>query len=109
MGGLPPHPPMRPCPVTGTALEAADRALLRAENERLSRLAAAFYRERKRRYNWQWHADAMDYSWVSRLLYAIGHLLSDEEHAKVHWQVEDEFAELRRKQLERKQGQDKKD
>ena len=89
-----------PCPpVTGTALEAEDRALLRAENERLRRLAEAYFRERKRRYNWQWYDVDMGYPGVRRLFGACGDPLSDEEHAKLYWQVEDELA--------RKQGQDK--
>jgi hypothetical protein len=97
-----------PCPpVTGTALEAEDRALLRAEDERLRRLAQAQFRERKRRYNWPWYDADTGYPWLQRLLSASSYPFSDEECAKLYWQVEEEFAELRRKQLERKQGQEK--
>jgi hypothetical protein len=94
-------------PVTGTALEAEDRALLRAENARLRRLADAMFRERKRRYNWLWCNDDMGYPWVHRLFSASGYPFSDEETVKVYWQVEDEFAALKRKQLARKQSPDK--
>jgi hypothetical protein len=94
-----------PCPpVTGSALEAADRALLRAENERLRRLGEAYCREVGRS---RWYVAAMNYPWVRGLLFGCGYPLGAEEDMKVYRQVEDELAELRRKQLERKQGQDK--
>jgi hypothetical protein len=91
-------------PLTGSGLEAADRALLRAENDRLRRLAEAYCREVGRS---RWHVAAMNYPWVRGLLFGCGFPFSAEEDMKVYWQVEDEFAELKRKELERKQGQDK--
>jgi hypothetical protein len=93
-------------PVTGSELEAADRALLRAENERLRRLAEAFDREAMRSVIWRTRPVSMSYPWVTRSLncerpmYIYNYL-------KLNRQVAEEFAELKRKQLERKQGQDK--
>jgi hypothetical protein len=94
-------------PITGTELEAEDRALLRAENARLRRLSEAYYRENKRRTSWQGYAVVMDYPWVCCLFGTCGYPLDAEEDMKLYWQVEDEFAEIKRKQLARKQGQDK--
>jgi hypothetical protein len=94
---------------TGSELEAADRALLYAEDARLRRLAEAHYRENKRRTSWQGYPGVMDCPFVRRFFGTCGHPFSSEENAELYWQVEDEFAEIKRKQLSRKQGQDKKD
>jgi hypothetical protein len=48
-------------PVTGSELEAADRALLRAENERLRRLAEALFREYLRERDWNASTTAQNF------------------------------------------------
>ena len=53
-------------PVTGTALEAADRALLRAENARLKRLADALHREHVRERDWNANTVGQNFPWVQR-------------------------------------------
>jgi hypothetical protein len=94
-------------PVTGTALEAEDRALLRAENARLKRLADALHREQVRNRDWTANTVGQNFPWVQRAARDGGLPHHGWSEAKLNRQVEDEFAELRRKQLARKQGQDK--
>jgi prophage regulatory protein len=94
-------------PVTGTELEAEDRALLRAENARLKRLGEALYREHERHGDWGEYAVGHNFPWVQRAFIngACGSpLFRDDGYLKLYWQVQDELAELKRKQ-----GQDKAD
>jgi hypothetical protein len=98
-------------PVTGTELEAEDRALLYTENARLKRLAEALYRENRRHGDEGKHV-LFHFPWVRRAFIngeCSAPLLYDGSYLKLNRQVEDEFAEIKRKQLARKQCQDKED
>jgi hypothetical protein len=93
---------------TGSELEAEDRALLRAEDARLRRLAEAFDREAMRRVIGRFRPVSADYPWLTRSLncerpmYIYNYL-------KLERQVDEEFAALKRKQLERQQRSEKED
>jgi hypothetical protein len=96
--GRPERPEDDPRPTsTGSALEAEDRALLRAEDDRLRRLAVAYYRETARAKSL--HPVAHEFRWIPSGIIAWHMPLDYEE---LEWQVEEEFAALERKQRQEK-------